>query len=260
METTEHYIVKSGSFEGPLGMLLELIEAHKLHINDVTLAEVAGEYLAKIKEKTYPISQASYFLYVAATLILIKSKSLLPNLQLTEEETQSVDMLERRLRAYKIITEAEDALRTHFGETVLYAQEERSKNAQRVFAAHPGITLEQMTASAQSVIMRFIKHEALQEVHVEKTINIEEILESVRSRIESSLKELSFRDMVSGKGGTSREQAVVVIVSFLAILELVREGLLDVEQSSHDADISIKKRDHATMQEPITEEINGTDA
>ena len=82
---TESYSIKTTGFEGPFGLLLELVEKRKLFINDVSLAEVTEDYLKYINNLgTLHPSEASSFLVVASTLLLIKSKSLLPNLALTD--------------------------------------------------------------------------------------------------------------------------------------------------------------------------------
>ncbi|MEK7117749.1 MAG: segregation/condensation protein A, partial [Patescibacteria group bacterium] len=79
--------VKTGDFEGPLELLLELIEKRKLHINDVSLSQVADDFIAHIKSlEEFPMNDSADFILIASTLLLIKSKSLLPTLELTEDE------------------------------------------------------------------------------------------------------------------------------------------------------------------------------
>ncbi len=93
----EEYLVKTHIFEGPLDTLLSLIEKRKLFINDISLAQVADDYIAYIKSlNEFPIADSSHFILIASTLVLIKSKSLLPDLNLTTEEQESIDDLEDR--------------------------------------------------------------------------------------------------------------------------------------------------------------------
>ena len=100
METD--FKVKVGEFEGPLELILDLIEKRKLHISDISLSQVADEFIEYIKSfEEFPMSDSADFILVASTLLLIKSKSLLPNLPLTEEEQGSIEDLENRLSAYK---------------------------------------------------------------------------------------------------------------------------------------------------------------
>ena len=80
------YQVKTEGFEGPLELLLDLVEKRKLFINEISLATVADDYIAHLKSfEKLPVDFVSSFLIVASTLILIKSKSLLPTLDLTVE-------------------------------------------------------------------------------------------------------------------------------------------------------------------------------
>ena len=100
------YKIKTEVFEGPLELLLDLVEKRKLFINEISLAQVADDYIAHLKQfEKMPVDFVSNFLIVASTLILIKSKSLLPTLSLTEEETHDIDELERRLKEYQKIRE-----------------------------------------------------------------------------------------------------------------------------------------------------------
>src|SRR3989338_7957035 len=117
------YIVKTGSFQGPLDLLLDLIEKRKLPISEVSLAKVADDYIAYVKTLSeFPIAMSAHFILVASTLLLIKSKSLLPNLALSEEEQGSIEDLERRLRLYKRARELGRHIRSIFGINVIYPQ------------------------------------------------------------------------------------------------------------------------------------------
>jgi segregation and condensation protein A len=79
--------VKTSVYEGPLDLLLELIEKRKLLINDISLAAVAEEYISKVNGMDeLPVGETAEFVALAATLLLIKSRSLLPSLELSGEE------------------------------------------------------------------------------------------------------------------------------------------------------------------------------
>ena len=98
----QSYKVKTSVFEGPLELLLNLVEKRKLLINEVSLAKVADDFItyAKGLEK-FPVAESANFILIASTLVLIKSRSLLPALALTEEEEGSVVELEQRLKIYQ---------------------------------------------------------------------------------------------------------------------------------------------------------------
>ena len=96
-----NYELKIEQFSGPIEKLLELIEAKKMEITELNIAEVTADFLDYLKkiEKTHPRILAD-FVVVAAALILIKSKALLPGLPLNTEEEADIKNLENRLRRY----------------------------------------------------------------------------------------------------------------------------------------------------------------
>src|SRR3989344_2569286 len=114
------FTLKSSAFEGPLDALLDMIEGRKLSISEVSLAEVCDAYLAHIEKlPNLPLGETAQFILVASTLLLIKSRSLLPLLELSEEERESVDELERRLARLALIRKASKLLRGEWGSAPL---------------------------------------------------------------------------------------------------------------------------------------------
>jgi chromatin segregation and condensation protein Rec8/ScpA/Scc1 (kleisin family) len=177
--------------------------------------------------------------FVASTLILIKSKSLLPNLALTAEEEGDIKNLEERLRLYEIFSRLSNHVKSSFGKRVIFPLEER-KNEVLVFLPDERITRENMMAFAKSVLGSMPKKTSLPEVEVKKVINIEEMIDKLTERIQSSMK-INFRDF-TGTAKT-KEEKVFVIVGFLAMLELVRNGILNAIQETHGGDIIIGKEE-----------------
>src|SRR3989344_4683582 len=109
------FTIKQQHFEGPLDVLLDLIEKRKFFINDISLAKVADDYLAYIKAlEKFPLADSANFVLVASTLVLIKSKSLLPNLELTTEEQGDIADLERRLVLYRRMKELSLGVKERF--------------------------------------------------------------------------------------------------------------------------------------------------
>ncbi|MCE9517851.1 segregation/condensation protein A [Candidatus Nomurabacteria bacterium] len=245
--TTSVYTVRSGSFEGPLELLLTLIEQRKLFVNEISLAVVTNEYIAHIKyisekEPSKRISDISYFVLIAATLILIKSKSLLPNLELTEDEEEKISDLESRLKLYQIIKTASIDIKNIFGTQIIFFPVERVWS-DPLFSADENITVSSMSKAIGDVLTSLPKEEAkLPEIEVKKVINIDEMIMSLTDRIQNAMN-MSFRQFATSHGAqTDAEAKVHVIVSFLAMLELVREGLIDVIQNNSFEDIEINKQ------------------
>ena len=233
METD--FKVRVGEFEGPLELLLDLIEKRRLHISDVSLSQVADEFIEHTKAmENFPIANSADFILIASTLLLIKSKSLLPNLSLTEEEQVSIEDLENRLALYKKYKELSVGLGKMFGNFLYFARDKKQKYV--VFSPTPEITLSSLKGALQNALQNIPqKIEALPKVVVDKIISLEEMIEKLSERITNGLR-TSFRDF----SGLGREEKVNVIVSFLAMLELVKQGLVRVNQDSHFDDIHME--------------------
>ena len=232
------YSIKTGNFEGPFNVLLNLVEERKLFINEISLAEVTEDYLKYIStlEKSNH-SEIASFIIVAATLILIKSKSLIPSLALSEEEQGNIQDLENRLRLYELFNRLGLNIKRDFGEKIIFAPLER-KNDVLVFLPDERITRENMMTFARDALGRMPKKVFLPEVEVKKVFSIEEMIEKLTERIQNSLK-FNFAEF-AGKAAT-KEEKVFVIVGFLAMLELVRNGILDAVQNMETSDIIIEK-------------------
>jgi segregation and condensation protein A len=238
----EKYKVKTAVFEGPFELLLRLVEERKLFINEISLAQVTDDYLNYVKSLqahgAIDMMELTGFIVVAATLVLIKSKSLLPNLQLTNDEQGQIDDLEQRLRFYKAIKDIAPKIKEQFGRNIIFAKPESSYEG-AVFAPDPQVTVPRMLEAINEVIQAIPKKEFLPEVSVKKVVSIEEMIGSLTERIQASLR-FSFSDLSKGKTfETKKEEKVYVIVSFLAMLELVRSGIADVIQGGNFEDIEV---------------------
>ena len=224
------FAVKQEKFEGPLELLLDLIEKRKLFINDVSLAKVADDYVEYVRGVgDFPLSESAQFILIASTLLLIKSKSLLPSLELSADEKGNIADLERRLALYKIYREQAAKLSGIFGEKVLFAREERK--IQPVFSPDSSMTLSNIFESMRAVLANLPKKELLPKAVVDKVISLEEMISNLTGRITQGLK-MSFKEFSKDKEGK-----VNVIVSFLAMLELVKQGIVSVVQERHFDDI-----------------------
>lgn len=229
------YQVKLESFEGPLELLLDLIEKRKLFINEISLATIADDYIAHLKSfEKLPVDFVSNFLVVAATLVLIKSKSLLPTLSLTPEETQDIQELEDRLKEYQRIRELSLHVKKLFGENISFPQG-LSRKEVVVFTPTAEMNPQGVFGAMRDVIARFPKKVKLPKLVVKKVVSLEEVMDKLATRITSNLK-LSFREFA----GVGKEEKVNVIVSFLAMLELVKQGVIAVTQDQASDDIHIE--------------------
>jgi segregation and condensation protein A len=242
------YKVKAGSFEGPLDLLLSLIENRKLFVTEISLAQVTDDYIGYIRSLSdipaeKRIADVSYFILIAATLILIKSRSLLPNLALTDDEEEKIVNLEARLKLYQIIKTASIDVKNNFGTEVIFSPLERTWSSP-LFSPDQAITISSMAKSMEDALNNVPKkEEKLPEVEVRKVINIETVINSLTDRIQNALN-ISFKEFSKSHNARDKEEVRVhVIVSFLAMLELVREGIIDVVQHNTFEDIQITKQE-----------------
>ena len=226
--------VKTSVYEGPLELLLELIEKRKLLINDISLAQVADEYIARVNNmEELPVGETADFVALAATLLLIKSRSLLPNLALTDEESRDIKELEYRLALYQLVKEASGEVRKAFGRVPLY--EGRQPEPQALFVPDKNVTGKSLAEAARALIMDFPQAVVLPKVNVKKIVSLEEMIGRLQERVASAMR-LSFKEF-SGHGKRARAE---VVVSFLALLELVKQGILKATQEQKFGDITLE--------------------
>lgn len=241
MDTAPAFTIKHERFEGPIEVLLELIEKRKLFVNDVSLATVTDDFIAHIQTKGMHSEFVSSFLAIAATLILIKARSLLPNLELTPEENDSISDLERRVALYQIINSISNDLTKEYGKKIAYSGVRRAHAP--VFAPDPSLTLASLPELIIGIAARAPKEEPKKaEARVYKTISLTEVLSTLTDRIERALGSLSFNSIrVQSPDADPQSVKVYTIVSFLGMLELVRRGLISAEQDALFQDITLDK-------------------
>ena len=255
METETTFTVKHESFEGPIEVLLELIEKRKLFVNDVSLGSVTEEFISYMQNRGMHPDETANFLAVAATLILIKARSLLPNLELTAEESESITDLERRVALYQVITQISGELSKAYGKKISFEGVRRIGGV--VFAPDTTLPLGDLAGLILGAVGRApVEAPKKPEARVFKTISISEVLNTLTERIERALLNMSgpvsFNSVrVHSPDEDDKSQKVYTIVSFLGMLELVRRGLLAAEQQELFHDITLQK----AHKKPITEEL-----
>lgn len=231
---TNTYEVRTSVFNGPLDLLLSLIEERKLLINDISLAVVTDDYISHIQKLgQFPIGDSANFILVASILLLIKSKSLLPALELSEEETGNIAELEMRLKIYKRIKELGHSVISHFGNHQIFPRSYIEPTP--VFSPGPTPSRQSLLAGIWSTLIALPKKDSLPRAIVKQVMSLEEMIEKLTTRITSSIK-LSFREFVGG----GRAEKMHVIVGFLAMLELVKQGIVNAIQSAEHGDIEIE--------------------
>ncbi|MDO8529587.1 MAG: segregation/condensation protein A [bacterium] len=228
------YHAKLDKFEGPLDLLLKLIEEQKLNIAEVSLASVADQYLEYLSQKErITLENLADFLTVASKLILIKSKALLPNLEFSEEEEKEIVDLERQLAEFKKFKDISTALGRMAESGRISFSREKFLGTQLFFYPPENINVFDLKKFFAQVLDNIPVLEKLEEEMVREVITLEQKIEHLQNFLRKKI-ETSFSDLVSGA-----ENKVDVIVSFLAMLEMVKQKIINVEQNSLFQDIKI---------------------
>lgn len=229
------YTVKLEKFEGPLELLLELIEKERLDISDISLAKITDEFVAyfsRFQEKD-PAHLAD-FLVIAAKLILIKSKTLLPSFTVSEEEERELTELKDRLIHYQRIRAAAHALGALERERHIAYHKPSDLRHIRVFAPPADITTDTMHELFGTLMRSHKQEEKLEEKRIACIVSFEERIRAIRTRIEEGLT-MSFSAVADAS------TKVNMIVSFLAMLELVRQKFCEAEQDCVFGEIKLAK-------------------
>jgi segregation and condensation protein A len=228
------FAIKTEAFEGPLELLIELVEKRKLLINDISLAKVTDEYMQTVSEmQELSLPNTSQFINLAATLLLIKSKSLLPVIDLSTEEEASIEDLEERLKRYQIYRNAGLAIKDQFGHNYLY-NPSFSPPKSPLFITDKYCDMGELQMAMHRVLEDLPKTQTKPTAKVKPTVSLEEMMSKLKSRIENEINS-KFSDLV--KGETERKN---VIVGFLAILELFKQENLIISQTGHFEDIHLE--------------------
>lgn len=244
------YTVKLERFEGPLDLLLHLIQKAEVNIYDIPVAEITNQYIAYLYQmKEFNIEIASEFLLMAATLLEMKSKMLFPKqkeereeapFEKWEEELDPRDELIRRLIQYRAFREAADRLkeyalsRNHLytrpaADLLLYAAGEGEEGAPRRL----DVSILELYIAFQSVWNKKMEREKVATVEKEE------------GSVEKRSEELLF--LLRQKGGILPFQTLFrdnalkgeIVLTFIALLELMKQGIVHCQQKNRFGEIEI---------------------
>lgn len=227
------YSVKLTQFEGPLDLLLDIIEQEKLDISQVSLATVTEGYLRYLDgNPNIPLEELVDFLVVASKLLFIKSRILLPFLNPPVDEEEQT--LESQLRIYKEYLDASKVIEGLIGKRRFLFVHEKLPKVDIGFAPPESFGLGDMRGFMEATIKRLEPLVKTPRAILEKSVSIHEKIVEIRN-ILNQAKTSSFRHMLL----TARNRTEVV-VTFLALLELVKQSTVRVRQDGQFQDIILE--------------------
>ena len=232
------YILKHEKFEGPLDVLLGLVQERKLSINEISLGQVTDdfiEYLKRLQREGQPDQEVlAEFLVVASQLLLIKSRSLLPGFQVSQEEEESIAELEQRLAAYQRLKELAKGIAQRARGGQKSFSREAFADMPIVFYPPKDLDASVLARAFAAVLDAIPKIERIVEEKIRKVISLEEKIKELRDLLQGRV-ERAFSEIVAGA-----KEKVEVIVSFLAVLELTKQRIVSVDQEHPFGDIRIR--------------------
>ena len=239
-ESNVDYDTVLGNFEGPLDLLLFLINKEEIEIKDVFVSQVTEQFLAYMQGlKNLDVDKVSDYLNIAATIIKIKAQALVPNLEedpdLEAEIEEDKAQLIRALEEYKLIKEETGKLKEL--ETIGYYFKEPDKDVgeTRTVFTLENLTLDGLIAAFSAVLLKqeeLGKSEEVREIPrdsftVEQKIAF--VLESLEEQSEVKFEQLFTRDFTKPE----------IVTTFQAILELLKYQFLRVKQDTMFGEITI---------------------
>ena len=238
-----NYEVKLDQFAGPLEKLLELIEEKQLEITLINLAQVTGDFLEYLKnldnDSKHPSILAD-FVVVASRLLLIKSKAILPSLELTEEEETDIKDLEARLKIYREFKEASEILKGVWNKKHSLYGRELFMNLPVVFYPSKNLTAKNLMEKITDLIQE-----------LKGLIPEQQIVKKIMMTVEHKVKELLERfkeSMAHSFQALSKDKPKLeIIMIFLAILHLIRDRIIKSDQPEKFSDITISKIEESPL-------------
>lgn len=231
------YAIKLEQFEGPLDLLLQLVESKELDISTVSLANVTEQYLDYLEtiEERFPEELAD-FLVVATKLLLLKSRLLLPDLPVADDDEET---LAEQLRIYKDYLAAAHSLEALIGERrFLYGRPPQAMKIESVFSPPPDLAASRLRDFFRDVLSGIEAFISLPEERLRRSVSLHERIMDLQALIQENLT-VSFKNILE-----KAESKSEVIITFLALLELVKRRIIHVRQHEHFGDIAIERAHH----------------
>jgi segregation and condensation protein A len=220
-------------FSGPLDLLLSLIKDNKFNISELNLSQVTEQYLDYLdKLEKNKEEELSDFLVVGTRLLFLKSRMLLPQFDVEEEDDHS---LTEQLKLYKVFVDASKIV------SKLWLNKKRSvfrveplrKSAE--FVPPLNLSQDNLQKNMLQLINRLRPLKPLPQTRIDKAVSLKERLDKIR-RIVNKKSKVEFFELIDNSKNKTE-----VIVSFLALLELMKQKTVELKQDNSFSDILIEK-------------------
>lgn len=232
-------IIETEEFNGPMDLLLNLVEKEKIDIENVDLAKITNKFIEEVENlKNHSTKDLTDFIYLASTLLYIKSKKLLPKNDFYEDDQIDEDLIKQRLIEYKKfkeiskqLIELEDISSKHFRKI----QEDLSAyQSEKENLIVPDINL--LSETLLEILNREDNRIVIEETEIieAEEYKIEDCIEDILWKVEKNNK-YSFSYFLSKK--TNRNEVISV---FLALLELLKSNILKVVKNEGNTEILMR--------------------
>jgi len=228
------YNVSTQQFSGPLDLLLQLVEKKNLEITEISLAKVTQDYLNYIGDQALVRpEELADFLVIASTLLLIKSKCLLPTLGLEVEEEEEILDLENRLQLYKIYKEQGVKIYERWSKNFYLFTRPAWKDIRIKFSPPNNISLPRFPQFFKKVLGAFEEEASLQEKKITKIVTLKQRIQELVRKLTKG-KDYNLEELVPDKN-----KRVDLVITFLAVLYLVKENIIKIKQEKNFGSIWI---------------------
>jgi len=211
-----------------------------MEISQISLAEVTDQYLESVGElANIPTQDLSDFLLVASTLLLIKSRILLPDLAISTEEEQEISDLETRLKEYRRYKEASLVLRNMLrNRRVIFARPLWQGFAGGFFPPAGGLAATELRDTLRAIVRELAEYSVpLAQKTIERVISVEERIKEILLRVERTGR--FYLEDIHGRASKKD-----IVISFLAILFLFRTKAINLSQSVRFGPIEVSKEEN----------------
>ncbi len=235
-------------FEGPLDLLLQLVEQEQLDISQVSLAKVADQFVVHMQATpNIPLEEMADFLVVAAKLVYMKSKLLMPDT--FEAELDEGPDLETQLRMYREFVKVSRKIDSLWRSKLRsYARTKRIVRQQEVkFAPPPEVTQDLLRETMNRIVLRLTPLLKLPKAALERVVSVQEKIKLLFTHVREKAR-MTFASFV-GRSASKTE----AVACFLALLELVKQRFVRCSQTELFDDIDIENHPEPPASDPFAE-------